>query len=531
MLRCFLLVLLAFNTHTFAFEYCADKSLKVHKARVIDTPLSASCDGLVSYLPDIAAFNGLMCDIKVSNAPLSSGGTASVISYAKDFKFFGCAHPSTYNGIDRYCSYEYTPCGKFYKKYGRCNYYRNDKETNSIFVQTSCVTCSEDTPYVCEQSSLTENGSGSCSSPNTTPQAGNPIRIATGNKYQVERYIDDLSLPFEVSYNSSTRKWTYNFLYQLINIKSDSIFFHYYRPDGKIFTLYKKDNKWNTLLSGALQVQKSNKYDSSWLVNYYGQHEYYDDQGRILRIEKPQGIVQTFTWSDQQLVVLDQQSHRLTLIFDDKKRPISAVQPNGKPTTMLWSDDDKLLKVTQSDGSIRQYHYENSTFPKHLTGITDGNGERFATWTYDDKGRAIASEHAGSKEKTILEFHSNNSTTVTNPLGKKTTYHFKAFSSGYKVVKVEGQQTEHCAAANKAYTYYDNGLLKTKTDWKGMVTAFEYNDRGLETKRTMAVGTPNQYEVVTEWHDTLRLPTAKITRGEREEYRYDEHGRLIKKDN
>ncbi|WP_038292459.1 hypothetical protein, partial [Zooshikella ganghwensis] len=198
-------------------------------------------------------------------------------------------------------------------------------------------------------------------------------------------------------------------------------------------------------------------------------------------------------------------------------------------TTLAWSDDDKLLKVTKSDGSIRQYHYENSTFQKHLTGITDGNGKRFATWKYDDKGRAISSEHAGGTEKTSLEYHANNSTTVTNPLGKKTTYHFQVFNGVHKVVKVEGQQTEHCAAANKEYTYYDNGLLKTKTDWKGNTTAFKYNDQGLAIETTEAVGTPQARTVITEWDVEKRLPL-KTSDGQVEtSYQYDEHGALVKK--
>ncbi|WP_051311883.1 RHS repeat protein, partial [Zooshikella ganghwensis] len=347
-------------------------------------------------------------------------------------------------------------------------------------------------------SSKANSGSGDCKSPETTPAEGNPIRIATGNKHHVESLFDG-SLPLKFIYNSVDGKWNYNYYYFFRDFSYDKKL--YYRPDGKVLAFQKKEGKWFIPGESGIQLFLNYRYTK---VDYSGQREYYDDQGRIYRIIKPQGTVQNFNWNDEQLVIRDGQGNQLTLTFDDKKRLVSATQPNGKPTTLEWSDDDKLIKVTQSDGSIRQYHYENSTFPKHLTGITDGNGNRFASWTYDSHGRAISSEHAGGTEKTSLEYHANNSTTVTNPLGKKTTYHFNVINGVHKVVKVEGQQTEHCAAANKAYTYYDNGLLKTKTDWKGMVTTFEYNDRGLETKRTVAFGTPKQYEVVTEWHDTLR---------------------------
>ncbi|HRH79159.1 MAG TPA: hypothetical protein PK129_17590, partial [Cellvibrionaceae bacterium] len=83
-----------------------------------------------------------------------------------------------------------------------------------------------------------------------------------------------------------------------------------------------------------------------------------------------------------------------------------------------------VTKVTHPDETTRIYHYEDTRFPSALTGITDERGVRFATWKYDEKGRAISSEHAGGAEKTTLEFNADGSTTVTNALGKKTTFSF-----------------------------------------------------------------------------------------------------------
>ena len=37
---------------------------------------------------------------------------------------------------------------------------------------------------------------------------------------------------------------------------------------------------------------------------------------------------------------------------------------------------------------------KDNNFPSHLTGITDENGDRYATFAYADDGKAVLTEHA-----------------------------------------------------------------------------------------------------------------------------------------
>ena len=150
---------------------------------------------------------------------------------------------------------------------------------------------------------------------------------------------------------------------------------------------------------------------------------------------------------------------------------------------------------------------------------------RFATWAYDDQGRGILSEHAG-QERATLVFNDDDSTTVTNSLGKQTTYRFELIQGLKRPVAIEGHATESCVAANKAYTYHANGLVETQTDWSGNVTRFEYNDRGLIIRRVEAEGTPQQRETLTTWHTELPLRVEQIVAGEKTTYRYDGQNRL-----
>jgi hypothetical protein len=193
------------------------------------------------------------------------------------------------------------------------------------------------------------------------------------------------------------------------------------------------------------------------------------------------------------------------------------VQASGGGYSVKYHYDttDKLIKVTKNANQERIYHYENNSFPHALTGITDENGKRYATWVYDAKGRAISSEHAGGIDKTQLDFTFLDDATaprvkVTNPLGKESIYYYKSFFGQRKITKIEGLPSENCAAANKAYTYYDNGSLKTKTDWQGRVTEYIRDDKGREIERIEAKGTPEARTIKTEYHPTLNLKT-KVT--------------------
>jgi YD repeat-containing protein len=186
------------------------------------------------------------------------------------------------------------------------------------------------------------------------------------------------------------------------------------------------------------------------------------------------------------------------------------------------SNPDALTEITKS------YHYENTTLPYALTGITDEKGVRYATWVYDDFGRVIESNHINGVENGTVAYE-DNATTVTNVLGKKTKYNYATVSGAKRLVSVDGIETPSCAAANKAYDYYPNGRVKTQTDWEGNVTYFEYNDKGQITKRTDAYGKPEALSVETTWHESLNEPVLITYPDKKESFKYNSQGLLINK--
>ena len=192
-----------------------------------------------------------------------------------------------------------------------------------------------------------------------------------------------------------------------------------------------------------------------------------------------------------------------------------------------------LSKVIYPNGHERGYMYEDPNFATQITGVVDENGQRISSVKYDSSGRAISSEKGpldSGIERTQIQYNADGTRTLTNALGKKSTYHFTQFNGEYKMTQVEGHASANCAGANKAYTYDTNGFMASKTDWKGNTTTYIHNDKGQELSRTEASGTPQARTITTEWHASFNLPI-KITEPHKiTTIRYDANGRVISRD-
>ena len=94
-------------------------------------------------------------------------------------------------------------------------------------------------------------------------------------------------------------------------------------------------------------------------------------------------------------------------------------------------------------------------------------------------------------------------------------------------IRDRGMPSANCPDSNSTFTYDIRGFLKTKADNNGNVTTYTHNDRGLETSRTEASGTPHARTITTEWHPTLFSPV-RITEPDRLiQYTYDAQGRQL----
>jgi YD repeat-containing protein len=396
--------------------------------------------------------------------------------------------------------------------------------------------------------------------PSPCVDQGNPVNASTGNKWQHE--IDFSSgafgLTFDRYYNASITTdiahlaigWMHPYA-QKINIQAFSSWLEIFRSNGKKYifkrtgNIYVADADINDKLA---ELKDVNGNRSGWQYTTGDQVvENYGVNGKLLSITDRTGLAQTLTYSDAStpttvapaagllLRVTEPFGHQLNFTYDANSRLSTLTDPAGGVYRYGYDAHNNLVSVTYPDGASKTYHYENASFPHALTGITDENGSRFATYTYDAQGRGISTEHAGGAERVSLAYNADGSTTVTDALGTVRTYQFQTILG---VVKPKGQSQpggSGCGASASALTYDANGNVASRTDFNGNRTDYAYDlTRNLETSRTEGLSasgaaTPATRTITTAWHSTLRLPV-QITNGNQQTtYRYNSQGEVTEK--
>jgi YD repeat-containing protein len=388
--------------------------------------------------------------------------------------------------------------------------------------------------------------------------AGDPIIVATGNSFQTEvDYQSQKSsgLSFTRYYNSSAyidaahsdigKKWQHNFN-RRISVTDTNILA--YRSNGQAFTFNYDGSNWVgdvDIPDTLVELVDEASVRTGWAYTDRNDNiELFNANGQLTSITNRAGQIQTFEYhlatvdgGDDNSNTLDKVvgfgGEEMLFAYDREQRISTMTDPEGNQysynydaagnlESVIYPDDTPL---DDTDNPSRIYHYENASFPSHLTGLTDETGSR-VTWDFDSEGRAISSELDGGVDKSSLDFSVADQVTVTNPLGKDTTYHFETMHGVKKVTQVEGHATQSCTGANQNYTYDANGYLASKTDWQGNVTTYVHDARGLETSRTEASGTPQARTITTEWHSDFRLPIKVTAPGQITDFVYDTQGLL-----
>ncbi len=366
--------------------------------------------------------------------------------------------------------------------------------------------------------------------PDTQMCVGNPIHLGTGNKFQREldyRSGGPDSLSFSRYYNSSLPDspfggWRHTYSrsvdFDPNAYGENMVVLH--RPEGQQLAFYETANGWEATWTTDDRLEQTG---SGWLyVRSDGLAETYDSDGRLTRIEKPAGNVIEVNHSGSQIAsVTDSFGRSLTFTGDGNQIDRITV-PSGEHIFFGYSAGGQLSTVTYQDASTRSYHYEKDGL---LTGITDERGNRYATWDYDDAGRAILSEHAGSADRTEVSYHADGTVSVTNALGHVQTYSFSRHNGKLKPDSVTGAPCTGFAGGTETRIYDSEGFLDEVTDRAGQSRSFNYNTRGLEASRTDRDGG----YVTTEWHPDYALPV-KVTGPEMvTEYEYDDRLRITSK--
>ena len=357
----------------------------------------------------------------------------------------------------------------------------------------------------------TDGGTGSCdiepdagsvrSGVQPRSSLGNPINLMSGNKSQpeVDFAIPGAQLTFRRMYNSATadaniglgQGWTHTYAVSLFDsgngsreiIQSNGARLRF-TPDGT-------DENGHPLMRG-------NRPNFGYVSFKDNRHQWHLPDGRTLTFNG--SFLTEINWPDQQNLKLYYRFRRLHSVTDETGRVLrfdyhdgasagllngyetsrfskmpgqldSLTLPDGSQIHYDYDNRRNLTRARFSDGTSREYHYEDQIYPNHLTGLTDRTGVRFASWSYDDYGRAISSEHADGVERVTLAYPHPKivasgevvQTIVTNSLGNKSQYTWQLpqGESHPQLLASSGSGCTTCPETGYEYIYDSQGRLLT----------------------------------------------------------------------
>ena len=116
-------------------------------------------------------------------------------------------------------------------------------------------------------------------------------------------------------------------------------------------------------------------------------------EATLQSIKLRDGYTQTMPYSSGQLTsVTDSYSRSLGLSYSSALLTGLTTPDSADPDLRLRLSQRRTAArpsaTTPARTSQQTYLYENASYPSALTGITDENGNRYATWSYDGNGRA-----------------------------------------------------------------------------------------------------------------------------------------------
>jgi RHS repeat-associated protein len=314
------------------------------------------------------------------------------------------------------------------------------------------------------------------------------------------------------------------------------------RADGQQLTFTLNGDVWTSDTDVDYTLTNSG---STWtLTDHDDNVETYTETGTgnealLKSIKARKGYTQTLSYNsgDQLMSVTDSYNRALRFTYNGNLLS-TATTPDGLILTYGFNSsgvslgvNDRLASVSYSTNppTKQSYLYENSTLPFALTGITDEDGQRYATWTYDSSGRGLTSQLGKNADLTTVSYDDKTGNrTVTNALGEQEVYKFTTLQGVPKVTEIDRLASSTTVAATRLFTYDSNGYTAKQTDWNGNQTTYTNNSHGDPLVINEAVGS-RVTRTTTISYDRVfvHLPHQIVTPGLTSTFTYDSSGNLL----
>lgn len=224
--------------------------------------------------------------------------------------------------------------------------------------------------------------------------------------------------------------------------------------------------------------------------------------------------------------IIDPVGRALNLAYDNFSRILSIVDPIGRKVQYSYNSQGTLATVTDPAGAITTYGYDSGN---RMTSIADPRQIIYLQNTYDANGRVIQQVAADGGVTTFAYTLLNPTlstspvllTTVTDPRGNTTTYHFNP--QGFLLDSTD-------ALGEKTIYSRDPGtnLVLSITDPLNRTATFAYDAAGNITSTTRLAGTPSTVTTSFTYNPTFnRLASATDPLGHTTSVKYDDAGNVI----
>lgn len=323
-------------------------------------------------------------------------------------------------------------------------------------------------------------------------------------------------------------QWRHNYQFFLAKYEGENVVITLQDKSQRKFTYN------NELYSAVLPIgDQLSKTLNGWIYkNTSGIIYEFDNQGYLKEIQHSSGESLSLIYNVNNSLQSVTNIYGETLNYQYSNNIISSITlPNNDAIVFNYDTHNNLSEVVYPDNTKEIYHYEDSQNPYSLTGVTDRLNIRYASWTYNNAGKATSSYHINGNDLTNIEYDNENlKSIVTNSKGKNKTL---TYNSSGLLTHLSGESCSTSGqSSSKDIYYHSNGTKQFTVDQDGLVDSikwFNFNGaaEGLPNKIQKALSTNNE-QTTSIIYDDGTLKPAQITHpnGAIETFIYGNNGRV-----
>lgn len=300
--------------------------------------------------------------------------------------------------------------------------------------------------------------------------------------------------------------------------------------------------KGEVLTSNEYGLQTLEFKNNQWIREKEGLTQVFDKEGRLIKHIDKNNITFNFIYSTNtkaQLIEVHDQDKASSIKLSWRQDRITEIIDNqNRKAKYTYDPNGNLTGVTDSNGQIFQYKYENKKYPHLLTQIVYVSESKSSPVTrdfrYDDNGLVIY-----HKEKEGLEITysygrnasdpENNFTTKvtlkdkTGTLEEMDEFFIKSRTDGSKYL----YKQETKGSQGNVVTIFTPCCGKPQQVTKnGDTTNYKYNNDGLLTEKTNT-----QESLKIEYDSRWRKISTVVQNGLTSKFEYDNRGNLVRASN